>query len=170
MAPTEDPIARAMPHAGALAVAVADRSKAGVEQVLRDLTREDLYALAIVLAASVDPDSTLLRPLVPMSEASVVEHAVTEVAQRYHVEVEAIFSASRDRAVGEARQVAMAACRLAGLSSPAIGKAFGRDHSTVLYAATRVGESPKLQRIARAVAEPLAPARGLLGDEQEPAA
>lgn len=158
----QDPrIADAIPAAAALICAVADDDQQTVNDVFHGLDAEQLQALAIVLAASADADSPLLG-----SEPSVehiIDRAVTIVARRWRVTIDAIFSTDRHRDVAEARQVAMAACRLAGVSSPRIGEAFGRDHSTVLHAATRVGEDARLRPIATGIASTLN-RRGLLGD------
>lgn len=153
------------PTAAELVVAVADRDRDAVSAALIGLTTEQLHALAITLAASVDQESPLMCDTIPMSPEVRIEHAIDEAARRFDTTPARILSTSRFRNDVEARQVAIAALRLSGLSSPAIGAAFGRDHSTVLYAATRVGESPKLRRISQAVAAPITASRGVLGDE-----
>ena len=41
----------------------------------------------------------------------------------------------------------------AGLTYSSIGRAFGRDHTTAIYAATRVGETPRLRALADQVCD-----------------
>lgn len=154
------------PDAAALVCAVLDDDRRSVATILNPLDRESLYALAILLAANVADDSGLQAGAKQAPKpALVVQHAIHEAAVAFGTSPEAILSTARHRAIGEARQVAMAACRLSGMTSVAIGEAFGRDHSTVLHAATRVGESERLRRIAKRIAGPWA--TGFLGDELE---
>lgn len=59
---------------------------------------------------------------------------VCKVAKRTGVPARAIVSRSRTDEVFAARARAMRALRAMGYSFPQIGKAFGRDHSTVIHA------------------------------------
>jgi Bacterial dnaA protein helix-turn-helix len=79
-----------------------------------------------------------------------------------------ILARDRSTRVALARQLAMAAARRLGYSLPAIGEAFGRDHTTVLHAdraiATLASRDPEiataLEHIATSAADELqAPAR-----------
>lgn len=80
---------------------------------------------------------------------------VARVAALYGVDVEAIFSRARTKTVAEARLVAMWAARLRlGWSFPELGRAFERDHTTVLANCHEVdvrraiGTASKLMRAA----------------------
>lgn len=167
---TDDRAHAAVPTAAALVCAVADRLPGDVARILADIT--DWHALAVVLAANVDPDSELgrLLPGRPLTDDQVADEIVTQAALVFGTTVDELEGTSRYRNVLDARAVAMAACRLAGLSSPYIGRRLNKDHSTVLYAASRVGENARLQRIARRIAAPVTRQSGLLGDEAETAA
>lgn len=65
----EQLVADAEPHAAALICAVRDRDRLGVAQTLRRLDRQDLYALAVLLAAGY-PDDRPLPELLAEREAA----------------------------------------------------------------------------------------------------
>jgi chromosomal replication initiator protein len=76
------------------------------------------------------------------------------VAAAFGVRPRDVLGSCRQRAVLVPRQVAMYLAREVGrLSLPAIGAAFGRDHTTVLHACRKVAEAvkadPKLRRTVR---------------------
>ncbi len=68
----------------------------------------------------------------------------TIVAGHFNLSVEQLTSASRTQRVAWPRQVAIHLARdLTGASLPVIGRAFGRNHATVLHACKRVSERLK---------------------------
>lgn len=139
---TPDPIDAMVPVAAALAVAVADHDRSGVDEVLAPLSRHDLYALAILMAAHVDLDQPIVNHFSP---AATLGTAVRQAAKLFDTTPEQILSPSRIRNVTDARGVAMAAARWAGLTSNEVGRHFSRDHSTVLHAVARVGADARLR-------------------------
>lgn len=147
-----------LPTAAALACAVADGDDPQVQDLLGDLDRPTLTALARVLAAHVDPDKPFTRNL--NGNAPPVAVAVRRAADRFGVPEHLIFSTSRRQTVVDARAVACyAAHRLAGMSSPAVGRYINRDHSTVLYACSRVAADDRLRDIAEDLIPGLPPNR-----------
>ncbi|MDR0854213.1 MAG: chromosomal replication initiator protein DnaA [Clostridiales Family XIII bacterium] len=61
------------------------------------------------------------------------------VASYFNISVDAIDSAERTRAIAQPRQIAMYLCRtLTSLSFPKIGKAFGKDSTTVIHAYNKI--------------------------------
>lgn len=75
--------------------------------------------------------------------AAVVDtqHVQKEVAKRFNIELSELKGKCRSQDIVTPRQVAMYLGReLTGLSLPALGKAFGRDHSTVLHACRKIEE------------------------------
>jgi len=70
------------------------------------------------------------------------ERILTIVAERYAIRTDAICGLRRTRSVALPRQIAMYLTRqLTDLSLSEIGRMFGgRDHTTVMYACTRVGD------------------------------
>lgn len=140
-----------LPTAAALTCAVADRDPVEVEELLAELDTRDLHALLVLLAAHVDPD----KPFSPNLTGSPIAQAVRLAAMRFRVPESRVLDRSRDQAATNARAVACYVARLAGMSSPAVGKHIGRDHSTVLNACARVGESAHLRQIAMEILEEL---------------
>ena len=64
-----------------------------------------------------------------------VRQIIKEVADKHGVSVGDILSARRPRRIANARREAMyRACTETGLSCSGIGRAFNKDHSTVIYA------------------------------------
>lgn len=163
----EDRVTAALPHAAELVCAVTDHDDQAVAAVLHRLDRQQLYALAVVLAAHVPDTAPLGDPRRTLTPERIAHLTLAETARRYGTTIGDICSPSRVREVTEARAVAIAVMRNAGLTSVLIGRLVGRDHSTVLYAATRVGENAKLRRIALAIAHHLALPTGALGDADE---
>lgn len=139
-------IKRAMPNAAALIDAVAGEDRAAVGEVLTTLTTTELHALAIVLAAQIVPATT---------EAEQMRKAVGHAAAAFGISASMALGSSRTREAIDARAVASYVGYLLGMSSVRIGKEIGRDHSTVLHARGRVGETPRLRGIAQRIAEGL---------------
>lgn len=144
------------------AVTAADRDQ--VAAVLAQVT--DWQALVVVLAAHI-PSSVLAGLKAELDEDTTAGVILNETADRFRVPVHRILSADRHRDVLDARAVAMAAMRYAGLSSPYIGRVMDRDHTTVLHAAGRVGETARLRRIAVDIAALTGVLPGVLADAHE---
>lgn len=137
-------IRRAIPNANALIAAVGADDQAAVAEVLTDLDTSELHALAIVLASYNTPGA---------SETDLLRAATSQAAHRFGIPEDHIRSTSRRREALDARAVAMYVGYLLGISYSAIGREIGRDHSTVIHAVTRVGETPRLRGIAHNIAE-----------------
>lgn len=155
-----------LPAAAALAVAVADYDAAAVADVLKPLEHRELHALCIALAANVDLDAPLTADIAELTPRDIATRAINIAAELFYTESDAILARTRDRRnVSDARAVAMYACRLVGLSSTYTGRQFNRDHSTVLYSCTRVGEDPRLRGIGKRIAAQCGWARGAIEEE-----
>lgn len=141
-----------LPTAAALTCAVADRDREEVARVLTGLDTKSLHALAVVLAAHVDPDKPFIPA--PVHTAPIVA-IVHSAALRFRVTETLIVSVNRSRDVVDARSVACYAARLAGMTLTDIGRHVHRDHSTVFHACTRVGEDHRLRRVANAILDEL---------------
>ena len=136
--------AAAYPAAAALTVAVADNDRDMVARVLTGLDTEQLYALAVVLAAHVDPD----RPFTHGGCPPTILHAVTTTARAFHLTPAELLANDRRRHVCDARAVACYVARAWGYSYPEIGSHLGKHHTTVMHACIRVGEDARLRRLA----------------------
>lgn len=87
-----------------------------------------------------------------------VDAVVAEVARGFRVEVDEILGPSRARRVCVARACAMAVVRVwTDMSWSAIGRAFDRDHTTVMHNVDRVMADPELSHSVQLVAEELSP-------------
>jgi chromosomal replication initiator protein len=84
-----------------------------------------------------------------------VERIIAEVATIYNVSPEEMRSTNRSQQISTARQVAIFVVnRLTGLSYTAIGQEFsGRDHSTIVYAISKVKQTMKSDAQFRATVE-----------------
>lgn len=160
----DDRAEQALPLAVDLVGAVTAADRDQVAAVLAQVT--DWQALAVVLAAHI-PSSVLAGLKAELDHDTTAGLILNETADRFRVPVHRILSADRHRDVLDARAVAMAAMRYAGLSSPYIGKVMDRDHSTVLHAAGRVGETARLRRIAVDIAALTGVLPGVLADAGE---
>ncbi|MEN3973094.1 helix-turn-helix domain-containing protein [Sphingomicrobium sp. XHP0235] len=71
-----------------------------------------------------------------MSDLAIIQRVV---ADHYEIDLRHLLSDRRTRAFAYPRQVAMAlAAELTGYSLPRIGRAFDRDHTTVMHAQRRL--------------------------------
>src|SRR6201995_4202973 len=77
-------------------------------------------------------------------------------AEYFDTTVEELRGPGKTRALAQSRQIAMYLCReLTDLSLPKIGQAFGRDHTTVMYAEKKIrGEMAQRREIFDHVKEP----------------
>lgn len=71
-------------------------------------------------------------------QATPVASIIASAADLYGVDVDEVLSTSRADRATRARQSACWLLRGRGMSLPEIGRALGRDHSTVLYSIRRI--------------------------------
>jgi chromosomal replication initiator protein len=100
--------------------AFASLNRAPTDKALADIVLRDLVA-----------DASTIQ----ISAATIM--AVT--AEYFDTTVEELRGPGKTRALAQSRQIAMYLCReLTDLSLPKIGQAFGRDHTTVMYAQRKI--------------------------------
>ena len=83
----------------------------------------------------------VLRDLISDAESTQISTAMimAATAEYFETTVEELRGPGKTRSLAQARQVAMYLCReLTDLSLPKIGQAFGRDHTTVMYAERKI--------------------------------
>lgn len=149
----KDPVEAMIPSAAALAVAVADYDAEAVAAVFTGMSTTNLHALAIVLAANIDLDRPIrAEPAERDVSDNLTATSIRVAAAMFDTEPMTILALNRQRNVVDARSTAMYACKLLGMSSTAIGARFNRDHSTVVYAWGRVGESSRLRTAGQQIA------------------
>lgn len=103
----------------------------------------------------------LLAGSQPTSPGGPVAAIVAKVAAAFGVTAKDVLGTCRQRAVLVPRQVAMYLAReVAKLSSPQVGAAFKRDHTTVLHACRKVRDAQKADAKLRRTVKELAAALG----------
>lgn len=136
---------------------IAQRVRSSVrelEGVLKRLSAlHAFYRTPITLAFLHERMSDLIPPAAPPPTA---EHIVSRVAEHYHMRVSDILGNRRPANIAWPRQIAMYMTRkITALSFPEIGRAFGRDNSTVQYACKKVEECAERDPNMRAEIEQL---------------
>lgn len=87
-----------------------------------------------------------------------VDDVLAEVARGFRVTVADILSRDRSPHVHMARVCSMAIIReWSGLSFPAIGRIFDREHTTVIHAVNKVMADPDLSHAVRLAVEEMMP-------------
>ena len=85
-----------------------------------------------------------------------IRDIIALTAINFDLDAHELVSERNTRNVSYARQVAMFVCRQAtGASLPTIGKAFSRDHTTVLYAVEKIEAEVRAEPRTRALVEAL---------------
>jgi len=164
-------------HAAAFTALVANGSQFAVDDTLEQMNAQQLRSLAIALATHVNTNIGATEnaggEVAHDGPDGVCAIAIASAAQSFGTTPDAVLSADRHRAVTDARAVAMRAARRGGLTLTAIAAAFGKDHTSVMYAQTKVANNPRLHAVCTRVvdqldahfAEPIS-----VGTEGEPAA
>lgn len=110
--------------------AFASLNKAPIDRSLAEIVLRDLIS-----------DPTTMQ----ISTAAIM----AATAEYFETSVEELRGPGKTRALAQSRQIAMYLCReLTDLSLPKIGQAFGRDHTTVMYAEKKIrGEMAQRREI-----------------------
>ena len=136
--------------AGHILNAAALGDEAAIAQMIDPLDADQLRSLVTVLAAQVDQTMPSAPATCP---AAVCELAASAAAEAFGTTPEAILSSERTQNVSDARAVAMTVARETGLSLPAIGQHFNKDHGSVIHAVRRTSERPRLADAAARISE-----------------
>jgi len=142
-------------QAAAFAALVANANQSAVERTLDQMNAEQLRTLAIALATQVNAAENANGEVADVGPDGVCAIAIASAAQSFGTTRGAVLSADRHRAVTDARAVAMTAARRGGLTLPAIAAAFGKDHTSVMYAQNKVANNPRLNAVCTRIVDQL---------------
>lgn len=142
-------------QAAAFAALVAEDNQAAISYTLEQMSADQLRSLALALAAQVNAVETASGEVADVGPDGLCAIAVASAAQAFGTTRDAVLSADRHRAVTDARAVAMTAARRGGLTLPAIGAYFGKDHTTVMYSLTKVANNPRLEAVCNRIVDQL---------------
>ncbi|MGU3652966.1 chromosomal replication initiator protein DnaA [Mycolicibacterium sp. A43C] len=116
-----------------------------IERNIRELEGALIRVTAFASLSKTTIDKSLaeivLRDLIADAGTMQISTAtiMAATAEYFETSVEELRGPGKTRALAQARQIAMYLCReLTDLSLPRIGEAFGRDHTTVMYAERKI--------------------------------
>ena len=96
-----------------------------------------------ILEAARLTDAERLRAIGLVGDRMTVRLIVRQVAEITGVPAEALFGRCRRQPYSRLRQLCYLLAYERGFSLPQIGRAFGRDHTTVLYGIRRMRAKPR---------------------------
>jgi chromosomal replication initiator protein len=128
-----------------VALFVAQRIRSNVRELEGALHRLLASAQITGRPMSVDFARETLRDMLAAYERLVtIDNIKRQVSSYYNISVASLSSKSRTRSLARPRQIGMALAKeLTQHSLPEIGRAFGKDHTTVLHATRKVAELRK---------------------------
>jgi len=142
-------------QAAAFAALVAEDYQRAISYTLEQMSADQLRSLALALATQVNAAEAASGEVADVGPGGLCAIAVASAAQAFGTTRDAVLSADRHRAVTDARAVAMTAARRGGLTLPAIGGYFGKDHTTVMYSLTKVANNPRLEAVCTRIVDQL---------------
>ncbi|HEX2180426.1 MAG TPA: chromosomal replication initiator protein DnaA, partial [Actinomycetota bacterium] len=121
---------------------IASRVESNIRELEGALIRVIAFASLDRTRVSVQLAESVLQNLYPEGESGTItpDLILAETSRYFGLDASEVLSMKRDRALVNARHVAMYLCReLTDLSLPRIGQRFGgRDHSTVMHATSKI--------------------------------
>ncbi|MBH0781255.1 chromosomal replication initiator protein DnaA [Nocardia bovistercoris] len=120
---------------------IASRVERNIRELEGALIRVTAFASLNGQALDMSLAEVVLRDLMPETAALEINAAtiMAVTAEYFNTTLEELTGPGKARPLAQARQIAMYLCReLTDLSLPKIGQAFGRDHTTVMYAEKKV--------------------------------
>ena len=120
---------------------IASRIERNIRELEGALIRVTAFASLNKTAIDKSLAEIVLRDLI--SDASTMQISAAAImaatAEYFETSIEELRGPGKTRALAQSRQIAMYLCReLTDLSLPKIGHAFGRDHTTVMYAEKKI--------------------------------
>lgn len=122
---------------------IASKISSNVRELEGSLIRVTAYSSLNQKEITLDLVQTILKDTIGLDEDNMIApmEIIHHTAKYYGLTIADMEGSSRSHQIASARQIAMYLCReLTNLSLPKIGTLFGgRDHTTVMYANTKVG-------------------------------
>lgn len=121
---------------------IAESVKKSIRELEGSLIRVEGYCTSHDTQATRDIVKDVLKDVISHQEPEFkvgMDTIKKVVAEKYSLDVHDLKSQKRTEAISFPRQIAMyLACELTDLSLPAVGEAFGKDHTTVMYARDKI--------------------------------
>jgi chromosomal replication initiator protein len=142
-----------------VAYLIASRIKTNIREIEGSLTRMAAFCSLSGREMSVDLAQEVLSELWGADEKVVtIEHIQRRAAEFFGLKLADMRATTRTKAIAFPRQIAMYLARqLTHASLTEVGRAFDKDHTTVLHAVTKVEalvrEDPKLKKTVETLAE-----------------
>lgn len=127
---------------------IASKVSSNIRELEGTLIRVTAFASLNRVPVDLSLVQTILKDLITLDDGEISPTDIIEhVARYFEISLEDIYGNSRAAAIAQARQIAMYLCReLTSLSLPKIGQLIGRDHTTVMYANSKIAELMKERR------------------------
>ena len=120
---------------------IASRVERNIRELEGALIRVTAFASLNKAPINISVAEVVLRDLIADAGTAHISAAMimSATAEYFDTTVEELRGPGKTRALAQSRQIAMYLCReLTDLSLPKIGQAFGRDHTTVMYAQKKI--------------------------------
>jgi chromosomal replication initiator protein len=127
---------------------IASKVSSNIRELEGTLIRVTAFASLNRVPVDLSLVQTILKDLITLDDGEISPTDIIEhVARYFEISLDDIYGNSRAAAIAQARQIAMYLCReLTSLSLPKIGQLIGRDHTTVMYANSKIAELMKERR------------------------
>jgi chromosomal replication initiator protein len=121
---------------------IASKVASNIRELEGTLIRVSAFASLNRVPVDLPLVQTILKDLITLDDGDISPTDIIEhVARYFEISLDEIYGNSRAAAIAQARQIAMYLCReLTSLSLPKIGQLIGRDHTTVMYANSKIAE------------------------------
>lgn len=139
----------------ALVALVAEENHSIIERMLAEMTAEQVRTLAIAMARQVNGTENANGEVADVGPDGICAIAIATAVQAFGTSRDAVLSADRHRPVSDARAVAMTAARRSGLTLPSIASYFGMNHTSVMYAQSKVANNPRLNAVCVRIVDEL---------------
>jgi chromosomal replication initiator protein len=123
---------------------IAEKITSNIRELEGAVTRVVAFSSFTGSVPDLNSTRNVLKDIMPDDKEYKIsiQKIIKEVSKYFSIPINTLISTKRSQLIAHARQVAMFLCReLTSDSLPTIGRAFGnRDHTTVIYAITKVKE------------------------------